>query len=164
MNARHFYLIIKLSKLPIHFLSTVLSINQLIIIQTLSVLLRIGNLGTDYFAQNRGLKPGCNSSPSLFKMYIDELAKSLEQSDRQSGRDRARKPERKRAEHTWAPALFSCCKHPSKTDRFHLAHQADASGDCSVSLSLFACLTPSPSFIFSLTLSPFPSLLIVLIS
>lgn len=43
--------------------------------------------------------------------------------------------ERERDEHR---ALLSCCKRPSKTDRFHLAHQADASGDCSLSLPPFS--------------------------
>ncbi len=45
-------------------------------------------------------------------------------------REREREREREDGEY-WA--LLSCCKRPSKTDRFHLAHEADASG---VSLSL----------------------------
>lgn len=53
----------------------------------------------NYFApKNEVLKQGCNIGPSLFKIFIDELAKSVEQSDRESGsRDRARTPERKKS-------------------------------------------------------------------
>ena len=42
---------------------------------------KTGNMETDFFPQSRGVKQGCSLSPTLFNIYIDELAKSLEQSD-----------------------------------------------------------------------------------
>ena len=42
---------------------------------------KIGNVETDFFPQSRGVKQRCSLSPTLFNIYIDELAKSLEQSD-----------------------------------------------------------------------------------
>ena len=36
---------------------------------------------TDFFPQSRGVRQGCTLSPTLFDVYIDELAKSLEESD-----------------------------------------------------------------------------------
>ena len=39
------------------------------------------NMETDFFPQSRGVKQGCSLSPTLFNIYIDQLAKSLEQSD-----------------------------------------------------------------------------------
>ena len=41
---------------------------------------RIGNKQTDFFSQERGVKQGCNLSPTLFNIYINELAKTLERS------------------------------------------------------------------------------------
>lgn len=42
---------------------------------------KINNMETDFFPQSRGVKQGCSLSPTLFNIYIDELAKSLELSD-----------------------------------------------------------------------------------
>lgn len=42
---------------------------------------KIGNMETDFFPQSRGVKQGCSLSPTLFNIYIDDLAKSLEESD-----------------------------------------------------------------------------------
>jgi len=42
---------------------------------------KINNVQTDFFLQSRGVKQGCSLSPTLFNIYIDELAKSIEQSD-----------------------------------------------------------------------------------
>ena len=36
---------------------------------------------TDFFPQSRRVKQGCSLSPTLFDIYIDKLAKSLEESD-----------------------------------------------------------------------------------
>ncbi len=41
----------------------------------------IGHMETDFFPQCGGVKQGCSLSPTLFNIYIDELAKSLEESD-----------------------------------------------------------------------------------
>ena len=42
---------------------------------------KIGNMETDFFPQSRGVKQGCSLSSTLFNIYIDELAKSLEESE-----------------------------------------------------------------------------------
>ena len=42
---------------------------------------KIGTRETDFFPQIRGVRQGCTLSPTLFNIYIDELAKSLEESD-----------------------------------------------------------------------------------
>ena len=42
---------------------------------------KVNNMETDFFSQSRGVKQGCSLSPTLFNIYIDELAKSLERSD-----------------------------------------------------------------------------------
>ena len=68
------------------------------------------------------------------------------ESNEKNQREGRRERKRERWAHTGAlPACFSCCKRPFKTDRFHLAHQADASGDCSLSLPLSL---PSLSWLF----------------
>ena len=36
---------------------------------------------TDFFPQSRGVKQGCSLTPTLFDIYIDQLAKSLEESE-----------------------------------------------------------------------------------
>lgn len=41
---------------------------------------KIGDKHTDFFPQGRGVKQGCNLSPTLFNIYINELALLLEQS------------------------------------------------------------------------------------
>ena len=41
---------------------------------------KIGNKRTDLFTQRRGVRQGCNLSPTLFNIYINELAVLLEQS------------------------------------------------------------------------------------
>ena len=41
---------------------------------------RIGKKHTDFFQQSRGVRQGCSLSPTLFNIYINELAKTLEQS------------------------------------------------------------------------------------
>jgi len=41
---------------------------------------RIGKKHTDFFHQSRGVRQGCSLSPTLFNIYINELAKTLEQS------------------------------------------------------------------------------------
>ena len=41
---------------------------------------KIGNKQTDFFSQGRGVKQGCPISPTLFNNYINELAKTLEES------------------------------------------------------------------------------------
>ena len=41
---------------------------------------KIGDKITEYFPQNRGVRQGCNLSPTLFNVYINELAVQLEQS------------------------------------------------------------------------------------
>ena len=35
----------------------------------------------NFFPQSRGVKQGCSLSSTLFNIYIDELAKSLEESE-----------------------------------------------------------------------------------
>ena len=35
---------------------------------------------TEYFTQGRGVRQGCNLSPGLFNIYINELATTLEKS------------------------------------------------------------------------------------
>ena len=42
--------------------------------------IKIGNQRTDFFIQERGVRQGCNLSPTLFNIYINELATMLEQS------------------------------------------------------------------------------------
>lgn len=42
---------------------------------------KINNMETDFFPQSRGVKQGCSLSPTLFNIYINELAESLEQSE-----------------------------------------------------------------------------------
>lgn len=42
---------------------------------------KLGSKETDFLPQNRGVKQGCSLSPTLFNIYIDNLAKSLEESD-----------------------------------------------------------------------------------
>jgi len=42
--------------------------------------IRIGNKHTKFFTQKRGVRQGCSLSPTLFNIYINELAVQLEQS------------------------------------------------------------------------------------
>ncbi|KAL2076716.1 hypothetical protein ACEWY4_027687 [Coilia grayii] len=42
--------------------------------------IKIDNSRTDYFTQGRGVRQGCSLSPTLFNIYINELAVQLEQS------------------------------------------------------------------------------------
>nr|WPH61295.1 reverse transcriptase [Somniosus microcephalus] len=42
---------------------------------------KIGDKRTDFFTQRRGVRQGCNLSPTLFNIYINELADMLEQSE-----------------------------------------------------------------------------------
>ncbi len=49
-------------------------------IQTTKCAIRIGNKHTDFFTQKRGVRQGCSLSPTLFNIYINELAVLLEQS------------------------------------------------------------------------------------
>lgn len=41
---------------------------------------KIGDKHTEFFTQNRGVRQGCGLSPTLFNIYINELAVQLEQS------------------------------------------------------------------------------------
>lgn len=41
---------------------------------------KINDRRTDYFSQNRGVRQGCSLSPTLFNIYINELASALEKS------------------------------------------------------------------------------------
>ncbi len=42
---------------------------------------KIGHMETDFVPKSRWVKQGCSLSPTLFNIYTDELAQSLEQSD-----------------------------------------------------------------------------------
>ena len=42
--------------------------------------IKIGKMRTEYFTQGRGIRQGCNLSPGLFNIYINELATTLEKS------------------------------------------------------------------------------------
>ena len=42
--------------------------------------MKIGDKHTDFFTQQRGVRQGCSMSPTLFNIYINELAKTLEES------------------------------------------------------------------------------------
>ncbi len=42
--------------------------------------IKIGNKRTEFFTQGRGVRQGCSLWPTLFNIYIKELAKVLEQS------------------------------------------------------------------------------------
>jgi hypothetical protein len=42
--------------------------------------IKIGKKRTEFFNQRRGLRQGCNLSPALFNIYINELATILEKS------------------------------------------------------------------------------------
>ena len=41
---------------------------------------KIGKKHTDFFPQSRGVRQGCSLSPTLFNIYINQLARTLEQS------------------------------------------------------------------------------------
>lgn len=41
---------------------------------------KINDKRTDYFSQNKGVRQGCSLSPTLFNIYINELASALEKS------------------------------------------------------------------------------------
>lgn len=41
---------------------------------------KIGNKHTDFLPQSRAVRQGCSLSPTLFNIYINELARALEQS------------------------------------------------------------------------------------
>ncbi len=42
--------------------------------------IQIGNKHTELFTQKRGVRQGCSRSPTLFNIFINELAEQLEQS------------------------------------------------------------------------------------
>ena len=42
--------------------------------------IKLGKKRTDFFTQGRGVRQGCSLSPTLFNIYINELAVLLEQS------------------------------------------------------------------------------------
>ena len=42
--------------------------------------IKIGNKRTNYFKQQRGVKQGCNMSPTLFNIYINTFAEQLQKS------------------------------------------------------------------------------------
>ena len=41
---------------------------------------KMGKKHTHFFPQGRGVRQGCSLSPTLFNIYINELARALEQS------------------------------------------------------------------------------------
>lgn len=95
-------------------------------------------------------KKGYNINARLVETHIDELAKSLEQSDGGVETERG-KPERKKAEHIRAPALFFLLQAPLQDRQISFG----ASSRCIwrlLCLSLSLCLPPS--LFHTLPLSP----------
>ena len=46
--------------------------------ENLSCSVRVNNLGTDWFSVTQGVKQGCVISPTLFSIYMNDLAKELD--------------------------------------------------------------------------------------